>query len=99
MPTHEVLVRTETDDGKVRISLPDRDSIPNRDFVLRYRATTQQPRATLFLSNADGPGYFSLAMHPPTLDVEELVAQSRDDGAQRLFRRFLERPASAWRDL
>jgi GMP synthase (glutamine-hydrolysing) len=33
------------------------------------------------------------------IDVEGLVAAARDDGAQLLFRRFLERPASAWRDL
>ena len=34
-----------------------------------------------------------------SVDVDSLVAQARDDGAQALFSRFLDRPASAWPDL
>jgi Ca-activated chloride channel family protein len=75
VPTHEVLVENQRDTGLVHISLPERDSLPNRDFVLRYRVAEEQPKATLFLSNDGGPGFFTLAIHPPTVDVDQLVGR------------------------
>lgn len=78
VPTHDVVARRPAD-GTLRLTLAEKDSIPNRDFVLRYRVAGAQPKATLLLSGADGrpsdSGYFSLVVQPPNLDVEGLVGQ------------------------
>jgi Ca-activated chloride channel family protein len=74
VPTHEVAART-TADGTLRLALSDKDSIPNRDFVLRYRVAAERPQATLFTSPGASGGHFSLVVHPPQLDVEGLVGK------------------------
>lgn len=76
-PTHEVVSETR-DDGTLSLQLAEHDSIPNRDFVLRYRAVREEPQATLFLSGESPEhegGFFSLVIHPPSLDIEELVGR------------------------
>lgn len=74
-PTHAVVAQ-QPGDGTLRVALAERRSIPNRDFVLRYRVSGEKPRARLLLSEvgANG-GYFSLVLHPPRLDVDALVGQ------------------------
>lgn len=74
-PTHPVVAQ-HPGDGTLRVALAERRSIPNRDFVLRYRVSGERPRARLLLSElgANG-GYFSLVLHPPRLDVDALVGQ------------------------
>ena len=71
VPTHEVVVRRPAD-GTTRLTLAEKDSVPNRDFVMRYRAATPQPTAAL-LTSGGSEGYFSLVVQPPALDVDELV--------------------------
>ncbi len=57
-PNHELSARTGSD-GSLRLSLAEKDSIPNRDFVLRYRVAGAEPTASLYLSDpTDGAGYF-----------------------------------------
>jgi Ca-activated chloride channel family protein len=74
-PAHAVSIEP-ADGGLQRIKLAESGSIPNRDFVLRYRVSGEKPRARLLLSEG-GPdgGYFSLALHPPRLDIDALVGQ------------------------
>ena len=75
VPTHQVVTRRPAD-GTLRLTLAERKSVPNRDFVLRYRVAGQQPKATLYTArNSKAGGYFSLVLHPPKLDVDRLVGQ------------------------
>jgi Ca-activated chloride channel homolog len=74
-PTHEVATH-RAEDGTFQLKLSAKDSLPNRDFVLRYRVTGAEPKATLFASPpVTGAGYFSLVVHPPELDVDGLVGR------------------------
>lgn len=72
--THQVSSR-KTADGTLHVALTEAASIPNRDFVLRYRAVGRKPLASLYTSGESGPGFFSLVVEPPTLDVETLVGR------------------------
>ncbi len=75
VPTHQVVSHRPAD-GTLHLTLAERRSLPNRDFVLRYRVAGAQPKATLYTaSNPSGGGYFSLVLHPPKLDVDQLVGQ------------------------
>jgi Ca-activated chloride channel homolog len=76
VPTHEVVARKPAD-GTLRLTLAEKDSLPNRDFVLRYRTAEGEPKATLLTTSAagDGSGFFSLVIVPPKLDVNELVGR------------------------
>lgn len=76
VPTHEVVTRRPAD-GTLRLTLAEKTSLPNRDFLLRYRVAGERPRATLYTSGSgDGAGgYFSLVVHPPELDIDELVGR------------------------
>jgi Ca-activated chloride channel family protein len=75
VPTHEVVARQPAD-GSLHVSLAEKRSLPNRDFVLRYRVAAPEPQASLLLSPA-GPqgGFFTLMVQPPALDIEQLVGR------------------------
>ena len=74
VPTHEV--GKQLVDGVLKVSLTEKSSIPNRDFVLRFRVAGDKPRARLLLSEPSGTGrYFTLLVHPPRLDVDALVGR------------------------
>lgn len=72
VPTHAVT--TEKKDGALRVRLDRKDTIPNRDFVLRYRVAGSKPKAILYASGKK-EGHFSLIVHPPALDVGALVGR------------------------
>jgi Ca-activated chloride channel family protein len=72
-PTHDVIAEKRAD-GSLRLKLSDKDTIPNRDFVLRYRVAGEKPKAILYAAGKDN-GYFSLVVQPPALDVNELVGK------------------------
>ena len=57
--------------------LADAETIPNRDFVIRWDAADQQPRATLYLGPKDeaGLGHFSMVVMPPKLELDALVGR------------------------
>lgn len=73
-PTHDVATRQPAD-GSLRLVLAEKKAIPNRDFVLRYRVAGKEPTATLLTSGEPRDGYFALMVHPPQLDVDELVGK------------------------
>ena len=64
-PTHAVDVAPE-DEMTTRVTLRAHDSIPNRDFVLRYRLGGDRLRGALTTSKRGGEGYFALLLMPPT---------------------------------
>jgi Ca-activated chloride channel family protein len=75
VPTHEVVARKPAD-GTLRLTLAEKDSLPNRDFVLRYRAAAPEPKASLFLAPSGGKqGFFSLVVEPPDLDIDQTVGR------------------------
>ena len=82
VPTHAVGIVEERLTGHhrphrdlLRVTLDDADSIPNRDFLLRYRVDGPQPQATLLTHHDERGGFFSLVIQPPRLDIERLVGR------------------------
>lgn len=75
VPTHDVDAKVDGD--VLRLELERAETLPNRDFVLRYGAAGHTPRATMFLGPKDesGSGHFSLVVHPPRLDVDAIVGR------------------------
>lgn len=71
-PSHQVRIDSNGRGGDI-IRLKDEDSIPNRDFVLRYRVDGDAPNLIVLPHRAEGDGYF-LAMiqpeaHPAGTDI------------------------------
>ncbi len=73
VPTHET--QTRRDAGRTTVTLAERKSIPNRDFVLRYRADGPELQSTLFIAEHGEERYFTLLVQPPTADVDALVGR------------------------
>lgn len=51
--------------NRVKVSLRKEDEIPNRDFILRYQAVGQQPKAAFVTHSDQRGGFFTLVMMPP----------------------------------
>jgi len=63
-------------DGRLALMLEERDSIPNRDFVLRYHVAAPEPRAALLTHRSGAENHhIALVIQPPDLDVEQLVGR------------------------
>ena len=62
-PSHEVDIQRK---GKERaiIELKPEDSIPNKDFVLRYQVDGNIPKIVLLPHRTDGDGYFLMLIQP-----------------------------------
>lgn len=72
VPTHAVTGGLHTD-GTLALSLAEGSTIPNRDFVLRYRVAGPAVRPALLLDGDDSGGCFNLVVQPPDVDVDGLV--------------------------
>lgn len=48
------------------ITLRDTDTIPNKDFVLRYRVAGETVKTALLTHEDESGGYFTLMLYPPT---------------------------------
>ena len=62
--THDVIHET-SQAGHLTIALQPHDSIPNRDFVLRYRVAGERIKSSLLTSHDEHGGYFTLMLYPP----------------------------------
>jgi len=62
--SHEVAVRKISPDH-VMIKLNPRDSIPNKDFVLRYRVAGEGIQSSLLTHRDKRGGFFTLMVYPP----------------------------------
>jgi len=63
-PSHAISVAKQSG-GDARVTLADGQTVPNRDFVLRFR-TASQTISDSFITHTDSRGgYFSLALSPP----------------------------------
>lgn len=65
--SHQTRVQAAPGDRKAMVELSAADSIPNRDFVLRYRVAGGQikPGLMTHIDPATGKGYFAMVVVPP----------------------------------
>lgn len=52
-------------DDLAHVRLSHLDTIPNRDFVLRYRVAGERIKSALLTQHAEDGGYFTLMLYPP----------------------------------
>ncbi len=71
--THD-LTTVESSGAAWHVVLAKKDRIANRDFVLRFEASSKEPRATLVRSG-EADGYFLLTVDPPRVDVDRAVGE------------------------
>ena len=65
-PSHLVEVTPpKAGTGPIRVKLSDKDSIPNKDFVLTYAPAGAAPTLALLAHKADQHGHFALMFQPP----------------------------------
>lgn len=61
---HVVETRTDPQQRSI-VKLSDRDSIPNKDFVLRYKVADDRINSALLTHRDETGGYFTLMIYPP----------------------------------
>ncbi len=76
VPTHKVS-RTWDPGQRVTIALADGDTIPNRDFVVRYEIDGERPEAAILAHKDERGGHF-LMMVQPEADVDEAAIAPRE---------------------
>jgi Ca-activated chloride channel homolog len=62
--THEVEIE-RPDDRRARVRLKDRETIPNRDFIVRYDVAGKKIADALLTHNTGHSGFFTLILQPP----------------------------------
>ncbi|MCZ6793359.1 MAG: VIT domain-containing protein, partial [Planctomycetota bacterium] len=77
-PSHVILREEvdpeERDDSIARVRLSPLDTIPNRDFVLRYRVAGRSIKAKALTHRDERGGFFTLMIYPP----EDLAGLDRE---------------------
>jgi Ca-activated chloride channel family protein len=63
-PSHRI-VQEPADTGRLSVALSADNTIPNKDFVLRYRVAGERVKSDLIAQHDDGGGYFTLMIFPP----------------------------------
>jgi len=63
-PTHSVDVKRDGT-SRATVTLGARDTIPNKDFVLRYRVAEAKLKTALMTTRTDDGGFFALVLQPP----------------------------------
>ncbi len=82
---------TRAGDNRMRISLAKADEIPNKDFILRYRTTTDTVQDGFIAHMGDKGGFFSLFLMPPQRPTEvqitprEIIFVMDQSGSQSGF--------------
>jgi len=70
---HAVDVRRQGRNRAV-ITLRDKAEIPNKDFILRYKAAGSEMQSGILTHARDGSGYFTLILQPPAAPPREVIA-------------------------
>jgi hypothetical protein len=66
----------ETGAGRRTIQLRDQETLPNRDFILRYTTAGEQLQTALLASgDGAGGGHFTLILQPPATAAEEAARE------------------------
>jgi Ca-activated chloride channel family protein len=63
--TSHVITKTATAPEKLTVKLNSLDSIPNKDFVLRYKVTGKTVKSALVTHRDKRGGFFTLMLYPP----------------------------------
>lgn len=63
-PSHKLELVGDRNDETIRVSLAPNDTIPNKDFILRYRVSNRNTRATVLTQADDRGGHFALYLIP-----------------------------------
>ncbi len=67
---------TETNSSLLCVQLADGDTIPNKDFILRYRVAGQQTQSTILTQSDSRGGHFAIYLVPALeYSPEEIVAK------------------------
>lgn len=70
VPTHEV---SATLGESLSVKLSPKDTLPNRDFVLRYHVAGAATQAAVLTHHDARGGFIALMVQPPKLDIDALV--------------------------
>ena len=62
--SHKIEITNEESE-QVRVTLSPKDSIPNKDFVLRYRVAGDEVKTALLTHRDGDEGYFTFMLYPP----------------------------------
>lgn len=62
-PSHKIEV-TRIDESKVTVKLHPQDTIPNKDFILRYHVAGEKPQMGLLTHRSELGGFFTLLIQP-----------------------------------
>jgi Ca-activated chloride channel family protein len=62
--SHKIEI-TNLESEQVRVTLSPEDSIPNKDFVLRYRVAGDKVKTALLTHRDGDEGYFTFMLYPP----------------------------------
>lgn len=73
--TSHKTVETRNGPHQRTMVLSPEDSIPNKDFVLRYRVAGERIKSTLLTHEDSRGGFFTLMLYPPS-DLKTLTRQS-----------------------
>jgi Ca-activated chloride channel family protein len=66
-----VIQQEKLSSERVSVSIAPNDSIPNKDFVLRYRVAGERIKSNLITHHDERGGFFTLMLYPPQ-DLEKL---------------------------
>ncbi|MBN1297801.1 VWA domain-containing protein, partial [bacterium] len=74
-PSHRIS-RDPEPDGTETITLDPADTLPNKDFIVRYDVTGQRPEAAVLAHRSDTGGFFTLMLQPQGMfDIGEVTAK------------------------
>lgn len=62
---HHKVVHKAIDPMRARVSLDSSDTLPNKDFVLRYRVAGETLKTNVLTHRDERGGYFSMVLYPP----------------------------------
>ena len=71
VPTHDVEVSEV--DGDFLVKLADHDTVPNRDFVMRYKVDGEAPQVSVLTHRERQGGFFTVIVQPPHMNLDEVV--------------------------
>ena len=74
--THVIRI-AQKGESKAMVTLSPSDSVPNKDFVLRYRTAGRQVKTAMMVHRAKDGNYFSLLLQPPA-NLRDLPRMPRE---------------------
>jgi Ca-activated chloride channel family protein len=77
--THDIEVTprgalNKASSGPIAVSLAGGDTIPNKDFVLRFEVAGEAPKMALLAHKGEGDGFFAFMFQPPAAPVDEQIS-------------------------